>query len=455
MLFRNKILMPHQYFYPHMDLIEDRCRAEEREQFLRELCRKPGRSGDSESELRRRRAMIYIHVPYCDSKCNFCGFDKQYNLLDMDEYVDRLIRELEFYSSERFIVDGVHFGGGTPTLLSGAQLRRILHTVRRCFELTPDASVNMEGSCTSLYREDVIQFILDEKITRVSTGIQTFHSELREVFNQKSTLDQVYHTLETLKKHHIVVHGDILYGYPEFPIGNEEDMVISDIAEAIRMGLDGIDFSPVFPYSNNLEWISRQQHLTLPDTESMLRMMRKGGNLMEQAGYRRETCYCYIRQGKILMESNYYGGIDDIPDCIAVGSGALGNICGYKYRNYSFNPYMHYDLPGYAQLKRMTAAERENIAVVGWPKLFTLSRHLIRHTVWERFGSVLEFLRAHGAVTEDREGYHLTEEAKDYADNIYYLMLPEKEKRIAREQLKIVVYGGNDGDILWDTEAAV
>ena len=77
-----------------------------------------------------------------------------------------------------------------------------------------------------MYREDIIQFILDEKIARVSTGIQTFYQPLRELFAQKATLDEVYLTLETLKKNHIIVHGDILYGYPCFPqLGKEEDIV--------------------------------------------------------------------------------------------------------------------------------------------------------------------------------------------------------------------------------------
>ena len=443
-MFDKKILMPHQYFYPLMDLIEDRC------------------SGDASGIIEKiknyngkRKAMIYVHVPYCDSKCNFCGFDKQYNYETMDMYTERLMQELEMYSSEIFNIESVHFGGGTPTLMNRDQLCRILKCIRDNYDLSDDMCVHMEGSCTSLYRDDIIRFILDEKIARVSTGIQTFHSPLREIFAQKSTLDEVYLTLSTLKKNNIIVHGDILYGYPQFPIlGDETEIVISDVKEAIRMGLDGIDFSPVFPYSNNLERMMKECAADIPSTEKMLLMMKKGKELMTKAGYAHETCYCFVKRGKIIMESNYYGGITEMPDCIAVGSGSLGNICGFKYRNHAFNRYMNCEMPSYLQLKKLTDAEIENMRIIGWPKLFRLSKALLTDRSYEQIRSAMELLIRKGAVIENEDAFVMNEEAKYYSDNIYFMMIPEKERRIVEEQLKILVYErenvNNNENILWN-----
>lgn len=444
-MFNKKILMPHQYFYPHMDLFEDRCRGRDAGKILERI----------KNSRDMRRAMIYIHIPYCDSKCNFCGFDKQYNYGTMDLYVDKIIAELSLYASEIFEIESVHFGGGTPTLLTGSQLSKILNAVRREYAMTEDACVHMEGSCTSLYREDIIRFVLDEGIDRVSTGIQTFDPKLREILNQKSTLDQVYLTLETLKKNNIIVHGDILYGYPRFPsIGEAEDVVSRDVAEGIRMGLDGIDFSPVFPYSNRLEIIMREENVPLPYKEEVVRIMENGKEQMEAAGYAHETCYCFVRRGKIIMEANYYGGVKRMPDCIAVGSGSLGNICGFKYRNNSFNTYMTSGLPCVLQLKDMTAAEIDNMQVVGWPKLFSLSKNLLTDDTKSRFEPVLAFLKENGVIAEQDDAYVLTETAKYYADNIYFMMLPEKEREIVEKQLKILIMesekGERNGDLLWN-----
>ena len=444
-MFDKKILMPHQYFYPHMDLIQDRC------------------SGDASGIIEKirnyngkRKAMIYIHIPYCDSKCNFCGFDKQYNYETMDMYTDRLIQELEMYSSDIFEIESVHFGGGTPTLLNGDQLRRILGCIRKNYDLTDDMCVHMEGSCTSLYREDIIRFILEEKIARVSTGIQTFHRPLRDIFAQKATLEEVYLTLTTLKKNNIIVHGDILYGYPQFPeIGDETEAVLSDVREAIRMGLDGIDFSPVFPYSNNLERMMKECGAAVPSTEKMLLMMNKGKELMTATGYAHETCYCFVKRGKIIMESNYYGGINEMPDCIAVGSGSLGNVCGFKYRNHAFNRYMNCEFPGYLQLKELTDSEVENMRIIGWPKLFSLSKDLLTERSYEQIRPAMELLISKGLVIEKEDSFVMSEDAKYYADNIYFMMLPEKERKVVEEQLKILVYESENvncnENILWNS----
>ena len=445
-MFDKRILMPHQYFYPHINLITDRCSGGQANKILNRI---------KTYEGKKRNAMIYVHVPYCDSKCNFCGFDKQYNYETTEAYIDKLIQELELYSSEIFIIDSIHFGGGTPTLLNDKQLKRILSCIRKNYSLTDDVCIHVEGSCTSLYREDIIQFILDEKIARVSTGIQTFYQPLRELFAQKATLDEVYLTLETLKKNHIIVHGDILYGYPCFPqLGKEEDIVFSDVKEAIRMGLDGIDFSPVFPYSNRLEKMMQEYSVSVPSAERMDEIMLQGNRLMESAGYEHQTYYCYVKRGKIIMESNYYGGWHEIPDCIAVGSGSFGNICGFKYRNHSFNYYMMGKLPCHLQLKELSSLELENMRVVGWPKLFCLSKNLLTERSYEQIRPAMEFLMERGAVIEQADAYVLSEEAKYYADNIYFMMLPEHERKIIEKQLKILVYERenkeNNANNLWN-----
>lgn len=65
-MFDKKILLPHQYYYPHMDLFEDKSTVKKEEKFFTEL----------NSEVKPGDASIYIHIPFCDSKCAFCGFDK-------------------------------------------------------------------------------------------------------------------------------------------------------------------------------------------------------------------------------------------------------------------------------------------------------------------------------------------------------------------------------------------
>ena len=80
-MFDKKILLPHQYYYPHMDLFEDKSTVKKEEKFFTEL----------NSEVKPGDASIYIHIPFCDSKCAFCGFDKVKNTTEIMQYKDCLL----------------------------------------------------------------------------------------------------------------------------------------------------------------------------------------------------------------------------------------------------------------------------------------------------------------------------------------------------------------------------
>lgn len=149
----SKMLLPHQYYYPHLDLIKDR-RSEAKQNEFEESLSHPAKS---------QNAIIYIHIPFCDSKCVFCGFDKEYNTKEMLEYVKKLISEIKYYSTQNYVnslkIDAIHFGGGTPTLLPAEYLHLILDAVRKNFKLEDNCTINIEGSATTLYRPDQFQKI--------------------------------------------------------------------------------------------------------------------------------------------------------------------------------------------------------------------------------------------------------------------------------------------------------
>lgn len=112
----------------------------------------------------------------------------------------RLKEELAFYAQFGYTIQNIHFGGGTPTLVPGELLKSIIAFVKENYEYSSNMDINIEGSATSIYRDDIIQFIKDCSVTQTSVGVQTFDSRMREVSQTQATLDQVYLTLSTLKK---------------------------------------------------------------------------------------------------------------------------------------------------------------------------------------------------------------------------------------------------------------
>ena len=96
---------------------------------------------------------IYIHVPFCAAKCSYCDFYSLSGKLEQrDAYVERLLTELVQQSSacQDYTVDTVYFGVGTPSLLGGARIARIVDTVRAHYALEPDAEITAEANPDSM-----------------------------------------------------------------------------------------------------------------------------------------------------------------------------------------------------------------------------------------------------------------------------------------------------------------
>ena len=101
---------------------------------------------------------IYVHIPMCVKKCAYCDFTSYCGRMNQrDAYTEAVCREMReqaaFFGARR--VNTVFFGGGTPTLMTGAQMERMMDTLRACFDLAADAEVTMEGNPGTLTRKNL------------------------------------------------------------------------------------------------------------------------------------------------------------------------------------------------------------------------------------------------------------------------------------------------------------
>ena len=306
-----RILLPHQYYYPNMNLLKNRSGEKIEGEFYQTLLQ-----ADS-----NQMATIYVHVPFCNSKCAFCGFDKEYDLAEMDAYVKKLLEEMHYYAEligTKYTIQSIHFGGGTPALLPAHLLQKILDEIKISFQLSSEVSIDMEGSATTLPREDMIAFIKDNNLTRVSFGIQSFDARIREELQMKATLEDVFHTIDILKKNKIIMYADILYGYPQFFDESLYEILIKDIQTAINQGLDGIELGQMYPFKNQLEYIVKKRNLRLPSDAEIIEMIKVSTKMLKEASYKQTTYSGFTKQGKIILETSYYGGLDKMPDVPAM-----------------------------------------------------------------------------------------------------------------------------------------
>jgi putative oxygen-independent coproporphyrinogen III oxidase len=117
---------------------------------------------------------LYVHVPFCLSKCLYCDFYSLTDLSWLTGWLTALEQEAGVYQDRFGVFDTLYLGGGTPSLLEAGQLASLLDCLRRRFALAPDTEVTLEANPDDLYPEK-LQAYRDLGVNRLSVGVQSFH----------------------------------------------------------------------------------------------------------------------------------------------------------------------------------------------------------------------------------------------------------------------------------------
>lgn len=164
---------------------------------------------------------LYVHIPFCHSLCYYCGCNKivTRNQSRVERYLEMLYREIDMQSAlfdKRRKIEQLHFGGGTPTYLSGEQLDDLMDKLRDAF--TFDDSDNREFSIEVDPRtvdEDSIRHLAELGFNRLSLGIQDFDPLVQDAVNRKQTTDDVLNLVLAARVAGFEsISFDLIYGLP-------------------------------------------------------------------------------------------------------------------------------------------------------------------------------------------------------------------------------------------------
>ena len=157
--------------------------------------------------------MIYIHIPFCRKKCNYCAFNsKTSNIDEKNFYVDALIKEIHLRgdSSE---VKTIYFGGGTPTTLTLAQLEKIICAVSKNFSIDKHAEITIEANPGTV-DENYLRGLKTLGFNRLSLGVQSFDDALLKILGRIHDSQTAIETVKLAKKFFDNVSVDLMYGLP-------------------------------------------------------------------------------------------------------------------------------------------------------------------------------------------------------------------------------------------------
>ena len=279
----------------------------------------------------RSNVGIYIHVPFCLSKCHYCDFCSVQRADDEKKelYVKRLCEEIGFFAEkicevgEAPAADTVYFGGGTPTLLSAEQIGRMLGQIDAKFGISDGAEITVETNPKTA-DEYKLSEIRRAGVNRLSIGMQSIHdSELRSLGRIHSSGDflETYGAARKVGFDNISV--DLMYGIP------------TQTRERFKMSVKGLAMlapEHISSYSLTVEegtnFYRRRDSLDLPDEDTVSDMYDDMGEILAECGYHKYEISNFSKKGRESRHNLKYWHCDDY---LGFGPAAHGYFGGIRF----------------------------------------------------------------------------------------------------------------------------
>jgi putative oxygen-independent coproporphyrinogen III oxidase len=157
---------------------------------------------------------LYVHIPFCKTKCPYCDF---YSVTDdalIASYLTALDAEARLYRNRFPAFDSLYLGGGTPSLLTSAQLAALINNLRRTFSFTPNTEITIEANPDDV-TADKLAVWRDLGLNRLSLGVQSFHEAELRFLGRRHTAKQTEAAIDLIRAAGFTNLGlDLIYGLP-------------------------------------------------------------------------------------------------------------------------------------------------------------------------------------------------------------------------------------------------
>ena len=189
------------------------------------------------SPLGRSGGAIYIHIPFCKQACHYCDFHFSTSMKRKEEIVLALIREIQLRKNEFHgeIIETIYFGGGTPSVLTNAEILSLIEAVYENFEVIENPEITLEANPDDLSEERIIA-LSETPINRLSIGVQSFFEDDLKLMNRAHNSDEAQKSLAIATKYFDNISVDLIYGIP----GLTNEMWLENIETALSFGIPHI-----------------------------------------------------------------------------------------------------------------------------------------------------------------------------------------------------------------------
>ena len=241
-------------------------------------------------------AGLYIHFPFCLSKCSYCDFYSATDCSLVNDYLENLQTEIslrnDFFSYQP--IQSVYFGGGTPSLLTPGQIASILRKSDSVFSIDKEAEISIEMNPGTVELQLLTKYS-DAGINRVSIGIQSFHEDELMLLGRQHSVHQAIEFIKcVLRTGFHSVGIDLIFGLPD----QNPNTWLQTLEQAVALEPHHIStYMLTWSYSTSLGRKIKSGQYSLPDEDTVSEMYLDTSSLLSAAGYEHYEISNFSRPG--------------------------------------------------------------------------------------------------------------------------------------------------------------
>lgn len=397
----------------------------------------------------KRELELYIHIPFCMKKCAYCDFlSGPAPRETIDRYVTALVAEIRQYQklAENYRVTTIFFGGGTPSILSGGQMKEVFDALRDVFEIQADAEITMEANPGTVTEENLLAYRACG-INRISFGLQSVDDEELKLLGRVHTMRQFEESYDLARKAGFQnINVDLISAIPGQTVESWEhtlDTVIRMNPEHISAYSliieEGTPFYEIYGENAKEEQDSRCEKCLaddgkqmdigknfpkLPDEEAERCMYELTAEKLEAAGYLQYEVSNYAKPGYACRHNKGYW---QRVEYLGIGTGAASLIENERYQHISDTDlYIRangkLDQIEEEKEKLDWNAQVEETMFLGLRMKEGVNKQKFRERyhreIQEVYGEVLEKLKEEGLLCEEEERICLTKRGNDLSNYV-------------------------------------
>ena len=281
--------------------------------------------------MKKNKISIYIHIPFCESRCHYCDFcSSLLNRENVEKYFSYLEREINLYRNflREKIIDTVFIGGGTPSSVDGKYIARILKILSD-FEFSKDPEISIESNPNSLTREKAETYF-SSGINRISIGAQSFNDEILKKIGRIHRSEDIYKALENARFAGFTnINLDLMLALPSQKFSDIE----KSLEEIKKLDLPHISYYSLILEENTKLFLEHEKSpLSFPTEDEDRKMYHYVVSELEKIGLHQYEISNFSKKGYECRHNLTYWKLRDY---LSFGLSASSNIKNLRYRNFS------------------------------------------------------------------------------------------------------------------------